>query len=124
LLSIIDRVHADLTARAGDLATASTGMTRWKLGGDPPYLRMFRKSQNLRCYRSVSNVGQLGDSLDRWGTSSLARVWFVGPLANPPYTSFIAAGRGSSTLVSVRTSSDWLTSEHVVAMERAALQSV
>jgi hypothetical protein len=83
---------------------------------------MLRRSERLRCYRSVSNVGQLGESLDDWGPASLAKVWFVGPLAHPPYTSFIATGHGSSTLVSVRTSPHWLTNEQAVALEQAALE--
>jgi hypothetical protein len=85
---------------------------------------MVRRNEARRAYRSVSNVGQLGDSLDDWGGARLTKVWFVGPLAHPPYTSFIATGHGRSTLVSVRTSPGWLTMDHGRELERAALELV
>jgi hypothetical protein len=122
LSATIDRIHAELTARAGDLVTASSGMTSWRAMS--PLGRMLDRGARLRCHRSVSNVGQLGASLDDWAGATLEKVWFVGPLAAPPFTSFIAAGHGTSTLVSVRTSPAWLTNEHAVALESAALALV
>lgn len=81
------------------------------------------KGRKLRSFRSLSNVGQLGTSLDDWGAAQVRKIYFVGPMAHPPYTSFIAAGRGESTLVSVRTSPDWLTKGHAADLEAAAQAS-
>jgi hypothetical protein len=123
ILSVIDRVHVAIDTQTHDLITAATALRRG-FSTHPVFGRMLGRSIRYRHYRSVSNVGQLGDSLDRWGSASAKRVWFVGPLAHPPFTSFIAAGRGSSTLVSVRTSPHWLTSEHAAALESAAMELV
>jgi hypothetical protein len=124
LMSVIDRANTEISAQGRDLITASVAIWPWRLAAGPSFHAMLRKSERMRCYRSVSNVGQLGESLDNWGSASLDRVWFVGPLAHPPYTSFIAAGHGPSTLVSVRTSPRWLTNEQATALERAALAIV
>jgi len=121
LLSVIDQTDASISAQTRDLITAAAWIPRWKSMADVSFPRMLRRSQGRRYHRSVSNVGQLGESLQHWGSASLHRVWFVGPLSDPPYTSFIAAGHGSSTLVSVRTSPSWLTGEDATALEEAAL---
>jgi hypothetical protein len=124
LVSIIDQIDAEMSTQSADLLTASRAGARWGSAAKQSLLAGLRKGQTLRLQRSLSNVGQLGDSLDSWGTASLSRVWFVGPLAHPPYTSFIAAGRESSTLVSVRTSPHWLTSQHARRLEQAALELI
>jgi hypothetical protein len=124
LVSIIDQIDAEMSTQSADLLTASRAGARWGSAARRSLLAGLRKGQTLRFQRSLSNVGQLGDSLDSWGTASLSRVWFVGPLAHPPYTSFIAAGRESSTLVSVRTSPHWLTSQHARRLEQAALELI
>lgn len=121
LLSVIDQTDASISAQTSDLITAAAWIPRWKSMADLSFPRLLRRSQGRRYHRSVSNVGQLGESLEHWGAASLHRVWFVGPLSDPPYTSFIAAGHGSSTLVSVRTSPSWLTGEDATALEAAAL---
>jgi hypothetical protein len=121
LMTVIDGIDAEIKTQSGDLITASAAIKPWGFAAGS-FPRMLRRSEKLRCYRSISNVGQLGESLDGWGSASMDRVWFVGPLAHPPYTSFIAAGHGSSTLVSVRTSPHWLTHEQAMALERAALE--
>ena len=121
LIAVIDTAEAALATQSRDLAAASASLKRWHLAADVSFAQMLRRSRRMRAYRSVSNVGQLGDSLDQWGSASLHRVWFVGPLAHPPYSSFIAAGHGGSTLVSVRTSPTWLTEGHARALEQAAL---
>lgn len=124
LLSVIDDVNARLEAQTRDLTTAAAALPGWGFASGAVFTRMLRRSVRQRHYRSLSNVGQLGDSMDRWGQAWLRRVWFVGPLAHPPFTSFIAAGHGPSTLVSVRTSPRWLTDDHAAALERAALDTV
>jgi hypothetical protein len=121
LMTVIDGIDAEIKTQSGDLITASAAIKPWGFAAGS-FPRMLRRSEKLRCYRSISNVGQLGESLDGWESASMDRVWFVGPLAHPPYTSFIAAGHGSSTLVSVRTSPHWLTHEQAMALERAALE--
>lgn len=121
LLSVIDRTDASMKAQTGDLLAAATYAPRWRTVTEMVLPRMLSRSDRRRYHRSVSNVGQLGGSLDRWGSATLHRVWFVGPLADPPHTSFIAAGHGASTLVSVRTSPGWLTREHLTDLEHAAL---
>jgi hypothetical protein len=122
LMSVIDGVDARIKTQGADVISASAAIKPWGFAAGPSFPRLLHRSEKLRCYRSVSNVGQLGESLDRWGSTSMDRVWFVGPLAHPPYTSFIAAGHGSSTLVSVRTSPHWLTQDQAIALEQAALE--
>jgi hypothetical protein len=108
LVGTIDRAHRELTAHwedllAGTVAAAGVPASAAALAAG------YRRGRRLRHTRSVSNVGQLGDRLDDWGTATARRVYFVGPMAHPPYVSFIAAGRGSEALVCVRTSPGWLT---------------
>lgn len=122
LISVIDGIDAGIKTQAADLISASAATRPWWFAAGPAFPLMLDRSEKRRWYRSISNVGQLGESLDRWGSASMNRVWFVGPLAHPPYTSFIAAGHGPSTLVSVRTSPDWLTHEQAMALEDAALE--
>lgn len=122
LMSVFDRVHGEIRTRSRDLITAVSAVRPWRMAARPSFEAMLRRGHRLRWHRSVSNVGQLGDELEHWGSASLRRVWFVGPLAHPPYTSFIAAGHGPSTLVSVRTSDHSLTQDHALALERAALE--
>ncbi|HET9260379.1 MAG TPA: hypothetical protein VFP42_09670 [Acidimicrobiia bacterium] len=124
LTETIDRAEATLATQADDLVTAGKAMGRWNSLTDVAFAQMVRRGMRLRAFRSLSNVGQLGASLDNWGDATLERVWFVGPLADPPYNSFIATGHGASTLVTVRTSPTWLTKEHARALERAALELV
>lgn len=124
LLSVIDQAAASISAQTRDLVTAAEWIPRWKSVADVSFPRMLNRSHRRRYHRSVSNVGQLGESLEHWGSASLHRIWFVGPLSDPPYTSFIAAGHGSSTLVSVRTSPSWLTGEDATALEAAASELV
>ena len=124
LIAVIDQAEAALAAQSNDLLTAGSSVGRWGPASDFSFAQMLRRSSRLRAYRTVSNVGQLGDSLAGWGDARLRRVWFVGPLAHPPYTSFIAAGNGDSTLVSMRVSPDWLTADHAVAIEQALGQLV
>ena len=121
LMTVIDTAEAALASQSRVLATAAVSLQRWRPAADVSFAQMLHRGRKMRAYRSVSNVGQLGESLDQWGSASLHRVWFVGPLAHPPYNSFIAAGHGDSTLVSVRTSGAWLTESHARALERAAL---
>ncbi|MFZ0015178.1 MAG: hypothetical protein WAL25_13815 [Acidimicrobiia bacterium] len=120
LATVIDRAQADLVGQDGDLVTSAASVRMGAIA-EISFGQMLRRSKKLRAQRSLSNVGQVGDSLDRWGPASLDRIWFVGPLAHPPYNSFIATGHGDSTLVSVRTSPAWLTADHAGAMETAAL---
>lgn len=122
LISIIDEIDAGIKSQGADLISASAATRPFWFAVGPAFPRMLERSEKRRLFRSVSNVGQLGESLDRWGSASTERVWFVGPLAHPPYTSFIAAGHGPSTLVSVRTSPDWLTHDQALALEHAALE--
>ena len=124
LRTVIDQAEAALVSESRDLAMAGTAPRGWRPVERISFAQMLKRSKRLRAYRSVSNVGQIGDSLDRWGSASLKKVWFVGPLAHPPYNSFIAAGHGPSTLMSVRTSSDWLTAEDARALEKALLSLV
>jgi hypothetical protein len=120
LMTMIDRAQAALATQSPDLAATALPLSRWRQTANATFASMLRRSARLRAHRSVSNVGQLGDSLDRWGAATLHRVWFVGPLAHPPYNSFIATGHGPSTLVSVRTSPTWMTDDHARALEEAA----
>jgi hypothetical protein len=122
LIAVIDTAEAALASQSRDLASAS--VHRWRPAAEVSLAPTLRRGRKMRAYRSVSNVGQLGESLDRWGSATLHRIWFVGPLAHPPYSSFIAAGHGDSTLVSVRTSPTWLTEGHARALEQAALSLV
>ena len=124
LIAVIDTAEAALATQSRDLASASVSVQRWHPAAEVSLAPTLRRSRKMRAYRSVSNVGQLGESLDQWGSASLHRVWFVGPLAHPPYSSFIAAGHGGSTLVSVRTSPTWLTEGHARSLEQAALSLV
>lgn len=124
LFSVIDGANAMINARADELVSASAAIPLMGGLAEPSFVPALRRSDKRRHHRSVSNVGQLADTLDGWGSASLQRVWFVGPLADPPYTSFIAAGHGPSTLVSVRTSPHWLTLEHARGLEQAALEFV
>ncbi|HEU4319690.1 MAG TPA: hypothetical protein VFS66_06375 [Acidimicrobiia bacterium] len=124
LTTVIDHAEAALASQSPDMVVGALPLGRWRQAADVTFASMLRRSARLRAYRSVSNVGQVGESLDRWGEATLSRIWFVGPLAHPPYNSFIAAGHGSSTLVSVRTSPTWLTEEHARALEGAALDLV
>lgn len=124
LIAVIDRAEAALASQSPKMVVEALPLGRWRQAADLTFATMLRRSARLRAYRSVSNVGQLGGSLNRWGGASLNRVWFVGPLAHPPYNSFIATGHGSSTLVSVRTSPTWLTEEHARALEQAALDLI
>ena len=124
LHTMVDQAQASLQAQSDDAATAAAAMRRFARYAEPAFTAMVRRNESRRAYRSLSNVGQLGGSLDDWGDATLSRVWFVGPLAHPPYTSFIATGNGSSTLVSVRTSPGWLTADHARRLEQAALDLV
>jgi hypothetical protein len=124
LTEVIDRAEAALASQTDDLITAGTAMRRWNALTDVSFAQMLRRGKGLRAFRSLSNVGQLGNSLDSWGEATLNRAWFVGPLADPPYTSFIATGHAASTLVAVRTSPTWLNAEDARALERAALRLV
>lgn len=124
LIRVIDEAEANLVSQVEDLATAGASVRRWGSFAEMSFAQVLRRSKRLRAYRTVSNVGQLGDSLHDWREARLARVWFVGPLAHPPYTSFIAAGNGDSTLVSVRVSPAWLTAGHAHALEQAAFELV
>jgi hypothetical protein len=124
LRTVIDHAEATLVAESRDLAMAGTAPRGWRPVERISFAQMLKRSKRLRAYRSVSNVGQIGDSLDRWGSASLKKVWFVGPLAHPPYNSFIAAGHGPSTLLSVRTSPEWLTVDDARALEKALMNLV
>jgi NRPS condensation-like uncharacterized protein len=124
LIDVIDEAERALAAQSSDLVTAAASVGRLGRLADMTFAQMLRRSKKIRAYRTVSNVGQLGHSLDSWGEARLERVWFVGPLAHPPFTSFIAAGKGTSTLVSVRVSPGWLTADHALAIEQAALELV
>jgi hypothetical protein len=124
LIAVIETAEAALASQSRDLASASVSVRRWRPAAVVSLAPTLRRSRKMRAYRSVSNVGQLGESLDQWGSATLRRVWFVGPLAHPPYSSFIAAGHGDSTLVSVRTSPSWLTEDHARSLEQAALSLV
>lgn len=120
LADVIDQAETALASQSADLVTAVSSLGLLGSATDISLAQMLRRSSGLRAYRTVSNVGQIGESLAGWGGAGLRRVWFVGPLAHPPYTSFIAAGNGASTLVSMRVSPGWLTRDHALAIERAA----
>jgi NRPS condensation-like uncharacterized protein len=120
LAEVIDQAEGALASQSADLVTAGSSLGLLGPATDMSVAQMLRRSRRLRAYRTVSNVGQIGESLAEWGGAGLARVWFVGPLAHPPYTSFIATGHGDSTLVSMRVSPGWLTGAHAAAMEQAA----
>jgi hypothetical protein len=120
LADVIDQAETALASQSADLITAGSSLGLLGSATDMSLAQMLRWSRKLRAHRTVSNVGQIGESLAGWGGAGLRRVWFVGPLAHPPYTSFIAAGNGASTLVSMRVSPGWLTRDHALAIERAA----
>lgn len=124
LVDVVDEAERVLASQSHDLVTAASSLGRWGRLADMSFSQMLRRAKMLRAHRTVSNVGQLGGSLDNWGQAHLRRLWFVGPLAHPPFTSFIATGNGASTLVSVRVSPGWLTAEHALAIEREASRLV
>lgn len=124
LVDVIDEVEATIASQSDDLFTAGSAIGTWGSAVVIGLGQMLRLSRRLRAHRTVSNVGQLGDSLDDWGDAHLDRLWFVGPLADPPFTSFIATGHGSSTLISMRVSPGWLTADHAVAIEQAATELI
>jgi hypothetical protein len=124
LADVIDQAETALASQSADLITAGSSLGLLGSATDMSLAQMLRWSRKLRAHRTVSNVGQIGESLAGWGGAGLRRVWFVGPLAHPPYTSFIAAGNGASTLVSMRVSPGWLTRDHALAIGRAAARLV
>ncbi len=67
LTTMIDHAQAALATQSPDLATIALPLGRWRQAADATFASMLRRSARLRAYRSVSNVGQLGESLDRWG---------------------------------------------------------
>lgn len=115
----IDRAHRELAAHWEDVVSGTVTAAGFP-APDAALAAGFRRGRRLRHTRSVSNVGQLGDRLDDWGRTGARRVYFVGPMADPPYVSFIAAGRGDEALVCVRTSADWLTADDARRLGEAA----
>ncbi len=116
-------VTAQLSRQRSDLLRGALLGARFGSVGRQVLEAAMARGRRLRYFRSLSNVGQLGDTLDEWGTARAARVYFVGPMAHPPYSSFIAAGRGDSVLVTVRTSSSWLSDDHARDLEAAAIDA-
>ena len=82
LMAVIDTAEAALASQSRDLASASVSVRRWRPAAEVSLASTLRRSRRMRAFRSVSNVGQLGESLDRWGSASLHRIWFVGHLAH------------------------------------------
>ncbi|MGH8927550.1 MAG: hypothetical protein ACRDWH_04325 [Acidimicrobiia bacterium] len=81
--------------------------------------KMIRTGQRLRHTRTLSNVGRLPASISDWGPVAMDRIHFLGPMSRGPYTSFVAFSHGSSSLLTTRTSPDWLTSSHVTEFRKA-----